>query len=209
MQAFVIYLEEIAETKDSALKAVETCNNHGLTPNLFAGFTPERADDFLLENNIVAFSPGPKIFDIKNSKGGVRGCFASHYHVWKKAVELNETIVVMEHDARITREIPDIDIESVLHLDAWRFDFEPEEVENEIEEYYEVKKGYHTMKGAYAYMITPEAAAKLIQSTHDTGYCAADIHIRKENGIKIERIHPRCAIVSDTKSLTSDRNFYM
>ena len=31
------------------------------------------------------------------------GCFLSHYHLWKKAVELQEDILILEHDAVFTK----------------------------------------------------------------------------------------------------------
>ena len=38
----------------------------------------------------------------KGLSGGELGCFASHYLLWKKCVDLNEPIVVMEDDVYIT-----------------------------------------------------------------------------------------------------------
>ena len=212
MKARIIYLPQVEHTVKAAQEALLSCQQFGIDAELFKGYAPKEADELLNRLNIKPYSPGPKLYDIKNSKGGVRGCFASHLTMWKECANvLNEPLLIMEHDARIVREIPDVEFQDVLHLDAWRFEEDPEydTEEPEVMEYFEMRKDVKTMKGAYAYIIKPHAARKLIELAIMEGFTAADMHISDRAGLKLERIMPRCGIVSDTRSLTSDKGFYI
>ena len=210
LKARIIYLPTVPHTVEAANRALISAREHGLDAELYPGYAPKEADDIIRHLHLKPYSPGPKIYDIKNSKPGVRGCFVSHLHLWKWCFgEAQEPVVIMEHDAIITRDIPKIDFRDILHLDAWRFEEDPDyDGEDEVDEFFELRKGQKTMRGAYAYIIKPHAAEKLVQGAMRDGYCAADMHISDRHGLKLERIAPRCAIVSDSRSLTSDRNFY-
>lgn len=209
MKAFIIQVEGILHSMHSALEAQTSCMKNGISAEIVNGFVPSKADHAIKELGIKPYSPGPKLYEIKNSKPGVRGCFMSHFSLWEQCVKQNENFLILEHDARIVKSIPDVEFQDILHLDAWRFEPNPDYAKNalEVEEYYEVRKGVKTSKGAYAYIVKPHAAKKLVESTFKQGYTAADMHISDRCGVTIERIQPRCAIVSDTKSLTSDRDF--
>jgi hypothetical protein len=50
----------------------------------------------------------------KAGKPGVMGCFYSHYRLWGKCVELNETIGIFEDDVKVLRPLVPIDFEEVL-----------------------------------------------------------------------------------------------
>lgn len=210
MQAFIIQLEEVPHSVESAAVAFQTCLKHNIIPNLFNGFTPKKAIEYLRKARIEPFTGnGEKLYKIKSSKPGVKGCFLSHFHLWKKCIELGEPIMILEHDAFITRDIPDVEFEDVLHLDAWRFSEEPEHCDYDVAEHLEEVKGHNTMRGAYAYIIKPKAAKKLIEMTFTQGYTAADMHISSRAGIKLEQVWPRCAVVTSDESLTSNRNFFI
>jgi glycosyl transferase family 25 len=83
---------------------------------------------------------------------GVQGCFLSHYLLWKKSVDINEPIIILEHDAIIT--------------DFWK----PIDVSTDVLKLFTVS--YSSVKddtftgtwqvGAQAYIITPVGASKLI-----------------------------------------------
>lgn len=209
MKAFIIYLREVQSTVDAALECKQTARDNGIDAWMLEGFTPSRADKFIQDNKIKPYSPGPKIYDIKWKKPGVRGCLVSHLHAWKKCLELNHTIIVLEHDVKIISEFPDVTFKGILQLGHNK---------DRVEEYQDQtpfiepntfsKKGVNMMDGAFAYAITPYAADKLIKGVYNRGACAADWHIN-EQLVEIEVLRPRIAIVDTTNSLTSDRNFYM
>jgi GR25 family glycosyltransferase involved in LPS biosynthesis len=95
---------------------------------------------------------------------GVQGCFLSHYLLWKKSIDINEPIIVLEHDAIIT--------------DFWK----PIEVSTDVLKLFSIS--YSSVKddmftgtwqvGAQAYIITPKGAAKLIKWIDDNFAYHAD-----------------------------------
>lgn len=209
MKAFIIYLKEVQSTIDSALECKRTARQHGLDAWMFEGFTPSRADKFINEQNLKPYDPGPKLYKIKWQKGGVRGCMISHYHVWKKCVELDQKIVVLEHDSRVVSENYNQDFQDVLHLDGYRFNEDPNEGKFPlVEDFVNIRKGENHLQGTYGYVIKPHAAKKLINGAHQNGITASDMFV-SDKYVKIQVVKPRAVIVNSQDSLTSNRTFYI
>ena len=209
MKAFIIYLKEVQSTIDSALECKRTAREYGLDAWLMEGFTPSRADQFIKEQNLKPYFPGPKLFQIKWQKGGVRGCMISHYHVWKKCIELNEPIVVLEHDSRVVSETYRADFEDVLHLDAHRFEQDPDKGKSlVVEDFVNIRKGENQLMGTYGYVIKPHAAERLIKGAHEDGITASDMFV-KDKYVRIQVVKPRAVYVSSQDSLTGNRSFYI
>ena len=122
-------------------------------------------------------------------KPGHQGCFLSHYELWIKCVELNEPIIIMEHDGIFIRPLPE-DIldhfDEVMRLDCfqWFMDGYNESVEESISqpidyfhrtfdyEYY-CTGGYYI--GAYGYIIKPAGAKKLIEFAKNRGVVCTEV----------------------------------
>ena len=209
MKAFIIYLKEVQSTIDSALECKRTAREYGLDAWLMEGFTPSKADQFIKEQNLQPYLPGPKLFQIKWQKGGVRGCMISHYHVWKKCIELNEPIVVLEHDSRVVSETYRADFEDVLHLDAHRFEQDPDKGKKlVVEDFVNIRKGENQLMGTYGYVIKPHAAERLIKGAHEDGITASDMFV-KDKYVRIQVVKPRAVLVDSQDSLTGDRSFYI
>jgi len=209
MKAFIIYLKEVQSTIDSALECKRTAREYGLDAWLMEGFTPSKADQFIKEQNLQPYLPGPKLFQIKWQKGGVRGCMISHYHVWKKCIELNEPIVVLEHDSRVVSETYRADFEDVLHLDAHRFEQDPDKGKKlVVEDFVNIRKGENQLMGTYGYVIKPHAAERLIKGAHADGITASDMFV-KDKYVRIQVVKPRAVLVDSQDSLTGDRSFYI
>ena len=209
MKAFIIYLKEVQSTIDSALECKRTAREYGLDAWLMEGFTPSRADQFIKEQNLKPYLPGPKLFQIKWQKGGVRGCMISHYHVWKKCIELDQPIVVLEHDSRVVSETYTADFEDVLHLDAHRFEQDPDRDKDPVvQDFVNVRKGENQLMGTYGYVIKPHAAKRLIKGAHEDGITASDMFV-KDKYVRIQVVKPRAVYVDSHNSLTGDRSFYI
>ena len=207
MKAFIIYLKELQHTVDSALECKRTARQHGLDAWMLEGFTPSRADAFIKANNLKPYLPGPKLFKIKWQKGGVRGCMISHYHAWKKCIELDQKIVVLEHDSRVCSDTYLQEFQDVLHLDAHRFEQDPDQGKQaKVEDFVHMRKGENQLKGTYGYVIKPHAAKRLIQGAHEDGLTASDMFV-KDKYVRIQVAKPRAVYVASQDSLTSDRSF--
>ena len=91
------------------------------------------------------------------TKGEV-GCFLSHWHIWNKCIEMNESVLVLEDDAILTDEFDMEEIESLAYdfvYLGWK----------EMAESVEIDEKLVTPVYPYwglAYMIRPEAARVLV-----------------------------------------------
>ena len=93
------------------------------------------------------------------TKGEV-GCFLSHWHIWNKCIEKNESIIVLEDDAILTDKFDISTIESAgydfLYL-GWKEMAESEPIGESL-----VKPVYPYW--TLAYMIRPQAASVLVNN---------------------------------------------
>lgn len=92
---------------------------------------------------------------------GVRGCFASHYELWTKALTTGQTMAIFEHDILFVKPPPtDLGKADIIKLDGFR-----------------VSKPAPTgqwWEGAHAYIIKPQGAKKLIEWVGRWGASPAD-----------------------------------
>lgn len=103
----------------------------------------------------------------KISRKGVKGCFHSHYRLWKKCVELQEPIAIFEDDVKFYRNYIPVPFEGVLILSLGKSSF----LADPGKTYLERPSGTpaalpwknFSMPGASGYAITPDAAQGLIK----------------------------------------------
>jgi len=144
---------------------------------------------------------------IKN-RLGVLGCFISHYELWIKCIELDESIIILEHDGFMLRPLPsDINdhYSDVLVLDPFKpssdqYDTLLSNSSQAPIDYYDPPADKQTkygdfVFGAYAYCIKPAAAEKLTSFARTTGILPTDVHIHrplvdiKSTTVPIFRLH--------------------
>ncbi|MDG4951947.1 glycosyltransferase family 25 protein [Actinobacillus equuli] len=132
------------------------------------------------------------------------GCFASHYLLWEKCIELNQGIVILEDDAIFHENF--VEVCYFLRSDRNKFDFlwlsppapvkrgqkgdlvlEISDTKNKVERFYE---GWRNTTGYY---INPIAAKKLINYMQEWVY-DVDISMDRywENGLDHLAVIPAC-----------------
>ena len=211
MKALILYLKEVRRTIKSADETCRTAVKYGIKPELFAGLVPSKANEYIKEHKLGFYEPGPKLFRIKNAKGGVRGCMIGHLKMWKEVVKRNETTMILEYDSRVVSRTWDQDFEDVLHLDAHRFNDDADAgTTPRVENWTHSRKGEIQLLGTYGYMVKPHAAKRLIQGAYEDGITASDMFV-KDKYVKIQVVKPRAVYVfgegSYEDSLTMNRNF--
>jgi GR25 family glycosyltransferase involved in LPS biosynthesis len=112
MRSYIITIPDHEESEKAADLCVKSSNNVGNEFEIekFDAITPLNSDrvmrDYGLKWNypwkgqIVDFSTGLKksAYSTQNQKARV-ACALSHYTLWKKSIELDENILILEHDA--------------------------------------------------------------------------------------------------------------
>ena len=167
---------------------------------------------------------------MKKGRLGVVGCFFSHYYLWQECMQTNTPFVILEHDGYMLKPLPGNILhtfEDVLKLDRCdpfsnsynkKLDLEstmPLSVEKytNLENKNPVKIGTgNYFKGAYAYIIKPSGATKLIKNIRQNGHVPADQQIgdwivdTRTTVPSLARLHPFYAIGSNIKQTSLTRN---
>ena len=87
-------------------KCITTGVEHNVDVTLFDAYTPKHNPLEVFKTEEVTC--GGKLFKDSHNSQAALGCMLSHYMLWKKCVEIDEVTLILEHDAIVVGEIPDI-----------------------------------------------------------------------------------------------------
>lgn len=190
MKTFIIRMKNNDISEDLANDLIKTLEKFSIEYSLFDAVYGDNIEDEWNKNNLRFFHK-----QNENKKLlGVKGCFLSHYLLWKKCIELNKPILILEHDAQIIRKIP----ENILNYDyeVLNLDY-ASRVESDYELHLKSDKGKDiiswpiapkkkgwlsqanksSIKGIHAYIVKPIGAKKLVDFAKENGTVPADVHV--------------------------------
>jgi GR25 family glycosyltransferase involved in LPS biosynthesis len=197
---------------------------HRLSPSYFKAINGNDAKLHYQKTGVIPFRK------FKKGKLGVRGCFFSHYYLWLECLQTNTPLVILEHDGYMLKPLPNniLDtFEDVLKLDrldpyskSYNKVLEQEsDLPFTIEKYINLENKNpnkigtgNYFKGAYAYIIKPAGAKKLIDHINKNGHVPADQQIgdwvvdTRTTIPSVARLHPFYAIGSNIKTASLTKN---
>jgi GR25 family glycosyltransferase involved in LPS biosynthesis len=212
MKNFIIHLPSIPASLESATKLKQDLEQYDLEVELTAGVRGDDAVQIIEAEGRVLHPVGLKgPIDPSSPEGrkvsapGVKGCFLSHYSLWKWCVDLNEPIAIWEDDIIISRGYYPVDFDEVLILALghptksvrWMHLLEEPSGDPEALEY-----NSPSMPGACGYAITPVAAKKLVDMYQRTFTPADNAINRNVVTMQIHSYIMGIASVDGKKSLT-------
>ena len=159
MKSFVIILKDHEKSEAFGQVALASGNSHGWDLERFNAIDGRKCQlsDFGLTQPTT-----PKKVKRYFERPGVVGCFLSHYSLWKRCLELNQTIGIFEQDVIFQRPLPsNLNFIDVLRLDRFH-----------------EGKNHGTgrwWEGTHGYFITPAGAAKLLNWVAHRGIWNADM----------------------------------
>jgi GR25 family glycosyltransferase involved in LPS biosynthesis len=195
MKSFIINLSTIESSANTATLLKTQLEQFNMPSELFEGTYGNDAVVMMENENRVMHPWGikgppedfnmstwiPNLDNLPTSRPGVKGCFYSHYRLWKKCAELNEPIIIWEDDIMLSRPYVPVEWQDVLVLaighpkKSWRympFLESPEGVPEAVD------YRYSSMPGCCGYAIKPHAAKKLLHEYSRT-YLPADNAINR------------------------------
>lgn len=141
--------------------------------------------DRRLPDNVLSVSTRQELNADSNGKilrPGVIGCFYSHYRLWKKCIELNESILIFEDDVIFEREYIPVEWNDVILLctgkEAYKHDFYCKKLYSPTDTPAAVELHNTSMPGAVGYGITPQGAKKLV-NYYEHEFLPADTAMNK------------------------------
>jgi hypothetical protein len=160
-KTFVIAIKGHAVSEKQLQDCLDSGKKHGWHIETFWGVDGRTiTDNTWITEGIFARLDKPTM-----SKPGVQGCFLSHWNLWKKCVELNEPLIVLEHDAIIQGRWQSLEInDSIIKLHRYYKQKNPK---------YDDDTGLWSASG-HAYCLLPAHADTLIKFVKNKGAFEVD-----------------------------------
>ena len=103
MKAYVITIMSHQGSLETSWRCIESGKKFGLDIERFSAITPSDNPLLLLEQEGISDLG----FEEKYSRNlNCISAFLSHYSLWKKCIELDEEVIIFEHDAVLVEPIP-------------------------------------------------------------------------------------------------------
>lgn len=214
MKTYIIRLSDSELSCNLAKDAFRDAARFNYNPEYFEAIKGSDAESYLKLLHLEFSEDIP----LQEQTPGTKGCFASHFTLWQAVANADKVSVILEHDGLPVRDVAPIIslVDDVCHLDRHlpfnTFDDATHQVtytrliqdgsEEGVSEYppttfYDSKnKTGSTFRGAYAYIITPKGAQKLINFCRTQGAMPSDkvlcenaVHIQRAN-VTYARMHP-------------------
>jgi glycosyl transferase family 25 len=170
MKPFVITIKNHEDSEKLSNRCVETGKNIGkVEVNVFEASSPkDKPFEVFKDMNI---SVGPKMYENSQRRciESQCACFLSHYRLWEKSLELNENILVLEHDSVFTGVIPDINFKYLVNLAKPFYGMKRYKMPSPGLQSYRNNKLF----GTHGYAISPAGAKRLIEHVKKHGVTAA------------------------------------
>jgi hypothetical protein len=158
MKSYIIRLSDFPNSVKWSNKAFASAKKYNWDINFFEGVNGQK--ETLADYNIKINKKYKKAIKAFERVGTV-GCFLSHYNLWKKCIELNEPICILEHDVTIHEEFPNVKFNDILKLATG-----PKSKNFYLGEWW---------AGGMGYCLTPNGAHKLVKFVKDYGAMPADV----------------------------------
>jgi GR25 family glycosyltransferase involved in LPS biosynthesis len=194
MKAFIIRKPNDELSEKLSEECYQSAVQFGIEPYKFDGVYSDH-DKLIKEKNLRFFE---KMKDHRKESTGIKGCFLSHFLLWEKCLELNEPIIIFEHDALMIRPLPEHILDLFTHhcvLDyAVHFENYEEIVNTEcqltVTEFPQIRVdnqknlGYsninkNSVRGSHAHIITPLGAETIINSVRKFGILPSDACVNR------------------------------
>lgn len=214
MKAFVIRKKNDELSERLADECIASAKAFGICVEKFDGVYDSHEEHL---NRDKLF---PNIVARKKLTNGYKGCFLSHYLIWKKCIEWNETVLIFEHDAVMLRPITDEILngfDTILVLDKWSRnplyeDLIKQEMPVNIYQHPKINEYNHKsinktmISGSHAHLVKPKGALDIIGSVTKHGYVLSDVAVNQIY-LTYYSIEPSIARVNPFFTLGANRKF--
>ena len=172
---YIIALPDVPESLAGAELCMQSAERFGEREGMeiFPGINRYESEKFFKSQNLTWSYPRqgrkPKSMSLAEM-----GCFASHYLLWKKCVDLDEPVMVLEDDVKFQALVPALRFRDFIYLGKLP-PYVGKNVLNTLPSTF--REVYHPFRfalGSFAYGIGPRGARKLLSSAQKTTVCPVD-----------------------------------
>lgn len=188
---FIITLVNLPQSLEAAERCIQSAKQHGEHHGLeiSPAISKFEAHDFFVRHGFTWFHGD---YNVEKGKDPLpeMGCFASHYRLWQRCIELNEPVIILEHDAMFQSPIPPLRFKHAILLSrptfthgSYRFNSLRAPRPREI--FYPM----NVLAAAHCYTISPAGARILVDAADRELISPADSFINKRR-LDILYYHP-------------------
>lgn len=182
-QAYIIYVPHNNISVSLANRCLDSCRKINYSAELWAGFDGT-GSDLVIPDAIIKqrWYRWLKVTDHQQSLAEI-ACSLSHISLWVRCMELDQPIVILEHDAVMVKPYVNHEIyNGIVYLgsqDQMNFDCD---VSGIMPGFSAINANWNFIHRAHAYSIDPAAARKLFSNVLTRGiYESADVMIRADD----------------------------
>ena len=190
MKAFVITIMDNEKSVEVAERCIESGRRFGNVIEKYKATTPKDDLVSLYESEGLSMSGHKEKYSRPEN---CSAAFFSHYSLWKKCVELNETVTIFEHDAVLENAIPNSPFKFVMnigHPSYGKWQSPKRFGVNRL-----TSKRY--FPGAHAYMVNPEGAKMLINQAKNHAL-PTDLFMHIDRMPWLQEYYPWVAVAKDS-----------
>ena len=230
MKAYVITIQGHEYSESVARRCIESAKKFDLTVESFWAVTKDNVADVMTQENLrwtwanmntektrcpyTSLEQSP--YRTKSLEAKM-ACSMSHYLLWKLCVELDEPVLILEHDAVFVAPLPDISFEGAVQInDPVGGGYRGQEHSKIMQERGIV--GVHPLtpkrpldsmipdgfSGNSAYIVKPWAAHKFKQAFKNHGVWPNDATICLQRFPWLQELYPFVTVVKQTHSTSTE-----
>lgn len=181
--AYIIHVPTNEVSLDLANRCLQSCNKIAYKATLYEGFDGT-GSELVVPQHLInqSWYKWLKVTDHYQSLAEI-ACSLSHISLWVKCMELDQPIVILEHDAIMVKPYTIHEIyNGVVYLGSMDNLRTSEISKNLIPRHSAINKNWNFINRAHAYSIDPAAARKLFTCVLSRGiYESADVMIRTDD----------------------------
>ncbi len=183
---FLITLTNLPPSVQSAERCIESAKRHGEAYNLeiVPGTNKFESHDFFIRHGLAW---NKEYAETTDPYAGM-GCFASHYNLWRRCVEIGKPVMILEHDSVFVDSIPELRFRHVIMLGKpYFFNHIVSKISRDKKR--EIFHPWRFLRGTHCYAITPEGAQTLLEKAPRQLLPPVDLFMNKKN-VDILYYHP-------------------
>lgn len=195
MSARVIAVIGHEKSESSARRCVESARAFGVEAEIFPAVTPANVHALAMRERIRFTDDGSEF----SNPDAAKSCFMSHYMLWKQCVAENVEMLVLEHDAVFVDMLPQL--ENVMMVNLGRPSYGQFSTPSKPGHFSLFSKARGHLPGTHGYLISPRAAARLVEFAWRKGAQPADVFLNKTDFPFITEVFPWPIMADDNFSL--------
>jgi len=196
MKSYVITIMDNPRSVEVATRCIESGKKFGVEVDYHPAFTPKNNPEQMMIDKGINYDR------FKNNQYSrfepCMAAFLSHRQCWKKAIELDEPVLVLEHDAVFTAPLPKVNIAfKVISFGKPSYGSYRASTKEGFFAAFSKPGGY--LPGAHAYLVSPRGAKILVEKSYMLAE-PTDIYLKKDNFPWLTEYYPWPVMADDSFS---------